>query len=506
MTRGAISKRCGCTAVVDGRRRQLGSACPRLRRSDGSWNPRHGTWAFVVSIQRWDGGREQIRRSGFRSQGDAQRELDAVRDKARRGATVTDLTVGGYLEEWLTAKTDVAATTRRSYAGHLHNHLLPQLRAVRLDALRVAHVAEALAEAEVSDATRQRIRATLRSALNDAVRQGLILVNPAALVKLPAGKRPKALVWTDERVEHWRAAQARLRAAGPLAAGRAELEEAAQPPSSVMVWTPAQLGAFLDAAHEDRLYALWHLIAHRGLRRGEACGLGWQDVDLGAGLAAIRRQLVQLGWEVIETAPKSEAGHRDIALDAGTVAALRAHRKQQLAERLAWGEAWVDSGKVFTRENGEQLHPAAVTSRFHAIVAAADLPPIRLHDLRHGAASLMLAAGVPMKVVQETLGHSSSTLTADTYTSVFSKVAVEAAEAAAAIVPRAAAGTAVHTPRTHQASADPAGQKTSRSARGPRGTRTHNPRIKREPVPCSSCSEPGVLPHVGDAHAHAAPS
>lgn len=102
-----------------------------------------------------------------------------------------------------------------------------------------------------------------------------------------------------------------------------------------MVWTPTQLGAFLDYAHHDRLYALWHVVAHRGLRRGEACGLAWEDVDLSAGLTAIRRQLVQNGWEVIESRPKSEAGNRFIALDAGTMAALQAHKEQQDRERAA---------------------------------------------------------------------------------------------------------------------------------------------------------------------------
>jgi integrase len=98
--------------------------------------------------------------------------------------------------------------------------------------------------------------------------------------------------------------------------------------------------------------------------------------------------------DVIEGDPKSDAGGRTVPLDAGTVAALRAHRRAQLAERLAWGPAWVDSGKVFTRENGEPLHPAMISDRFHDLVVAADLPPVRLHDLRHGAASLMLVRRV----------------------------------------------------------------------------------------------------------------
>ena len=216
---------------------------------------------------------------------------------------------------------------------------------------------------------------------------------------------------------------------------------------------PVQLGAFLDAAHGDALYAPFHLIAFRGLRRGEACGIGWADVDLDAGRLTVRRQLVQLGWAVYEDAPKSDAGDRTIALDAGTVAALRAHRRSQLADRLRWGSAWTDSGKVFTREDGSSLHPATVTERFHMLVETGGLPPIRLHDLRHGAGSLMLAAGVPAKVVQETLGHSTIGLTLDTYTSVYAEVAAEAAEATAALVPRAV-GTPVNTRLAHSPSGD----------------------------------------------------
>jgi len=155
---------------------------------------------------------------------------------------------------------------------------------------------------------------------------------------------------------------------------------------------------------------------------------------------------VQLGWEVLEGDPKSEAGGRTIALDAGTVAALRTHRREQREERMAWGpSAYVDSSVVFTREDGEPLHPAIITDRFHRLTTTAGLPPLRLHDLRHGAASLMLAAGVSMKVVQETLGHSSVVLTSDTYSSVYPQVV------SAGVGLRACSGPGVVTPLTHPA-------------------------------------------------------
>jgi integrase len=203
-----------------------------------------------------------------------------------------------------------------------------------------------------------------------------------------------------------------------------------------MVWRPDQLGQFLDHAHDDRLYALWHLYAFRGLRRGEAAGLEWPEVDLEGGTIAIVRQRLNIGGKAQEDTPKSDAGERIIALDAETVAVFRAHRQRQREERMAAGSAWVESGKVFCMEDGSALNPERITDWFHELTAEAGLPPIRLHDLRHGAASLMLAAGVSMKTVQETLGHSSLVLTANTYTSVYPEVATAAAEAAVRIVPR----------------------------------------------------------------------
>jgi integrase len=357
---------------------------------------------------------------------------------------------GFYFTDWLAAKKDIRPNTRRSYAGHIERYLIPHLGHHQLDTLRVEHVAEMLAEVVGSNATRQRVRATLRSALSDAMRQELVTINVASLVRLPAGRRPKALVWTVERETRWREAVAAHLANGTSPTAAREL---ADRPSAVMVWRPDQLGTFLDTAAGERLYALFHLVAYRGLRRGEAAGLAWEDVDLDGGVLVVRRQRVQLGWRVIEDDPKSEAGGRTVALDASSVAALRAHRRAQLTERMAWGSAWVDSGKVFTREDGQPLHPATITDRFHDLVELADLPPVRLHDLRHGAASIMLAAGVDLKTVQETLGHSSITLTSDTYTSVYPAVAAAAAEAAASLIPRAA-GTDVITTSSHPG-ADP---------------------------------------------------
>ena len=206
-----------------------------------------------------------------------------------------------------------------------------------------------------------------------------------------------------------------------------------------MVWTSEQTGLFLDRIQQDRLYPLFQLIAYRGLRRGEACGVRWVDLSKAAQSLTISEQLVQLGWVVEAGDPKSDAGGRIIALDKVTLAVLEAWRKLQIAERLACGGGWIQSGRIFTREDGGELHPADVTNYFNALVEATDLPPVRLHDLRHGAATVAsLEAGVDIKVVQEELGHSTSTLTRDTYTSVSPRLARDAAERTSAAIPRAA--------------------------------------------------------------------
>jgi integrase len=124
-----------------------------------------------------------------------------------------------------------------------------------------------------------------------------------------------------------------------------------------------------------------------------------------------------------------------IALDDDTVHILKRHRERQDADREKWGPAWAETGMVFTQEDGSWLHPGRVTDLFERLVAASGLPPIRLHDLRHGAATLMLAAGVDVKVVSDTLGHSDTRITRDIYQSVLPQVGKSAAEATARLVP-----------------------------------------------------------------------
>jgi integrase len=387
-----------------------------------------------------------------------------------------DLTVGEWLAAWLQEKEKSrAAKTILGYKSHINLYLAPHLGAIRLDRLALAHVYEMFDAIEerneqilaanearrqmlgrlkttsgraarrqirdqlaamepfrrpVGAASKQSIRATLRSALSSAIRRGKITVNVARNVELPSGKPPRPLLWTPGRVEAWRRTGVR--------------------PGPVMVWTPEQTGKFLDATYHDRLYALFHLAAFRGPRRGELCAVHWPDVDLDRKKILIQWQLVVVGWQVLLTPPKTDAGVRELVLDEATVEELRRHRRRQEAERRAMGLAWDDAGPVFTTLDGALLHPAAVTTRFQELASAAELPPIRFHDLRHVAATLMLGAKADIKVVQETLGHSSYEVTANAYTSVLDELARAAAEGAARLVPRTPPTTPAHTSRTRE--------------------------------------------------------
>ena len=269
----------------------------------------------------------------------------------------------------------------------------------------------------ISLSTKHRIRATLRSALSDAVRspEEPVNINAASHSRLPSCPRKKPLVWTPGRVRQW--------------------EKDGSVLGEVMVWTPEQTRTFLAHARKYVwLHPLFHLIAVKGLCRGEAVGLPWSHTRLTDAEADIRTQVVQLSWQTFTSIPKSEAGQRTITLDADTIKVLRGWKKFQNQARLQAGAEWADSGLVFTRQDGQGWHPSHVSDWFARIARAAGLPPITLHGLRHGAASMALAAGTDVKVVSAELGHSTAHFTQDTYQTVFPEVAKAAAEATAALL------------------------------------------------------------------------
>ncbi|WP_327007564.1 site-specific integrase [Dactylosporangium sp. NBC_01737] len=250
--------------------------------------------------------------------------------------------------------------------------------------------------------------------------KALLRDNPARHVELPAHPRPHPVVWTRARVAAWQASGARPR---------------------IAVWTPVQLQQFLKSVRDDRLHGLWWLLALRGLRRGEAAALRWTDLDLDHAELTVARARTSAGYQIFEDTPKIEAGARTIALDKQTVTVLRAHRRRQRAEHRHADRPWQENGYLFTAEGGEPLHPQTVTRRFSRLVAASGLPPVRLHDLRHGAACLAHAAGADLKTLQQQLGHASIAVTADIYTTILPSTQHRAAKATARFLRKAADAT-----------------------------------------------------------------
>ncbi|MET7902568.1 site-specific integrase [Streptomyces sp. NPDC005355] len=269
-----------------------------------------------------------------------------------------------------------------------------------------------------SAATMHRINDTLSSAITWGMkREEAFSRNWARLVELPAVARPKPLVWTPERVEHWK--------------------RTGEKPGPVMVWTPEQTGAFLDFVRDNWLYDLWHTFIFLGPRRGEMCALPVQEVNLAALWLRISAQIVGVAYRLYGEAPKAESV-RTLNLSDESAEVLGQGRAKRDKAREEWSsaKAWVESDRFFTHENGEGLHPDWVSRRFKRLVELSGLPPVRLHDLRHISASLSLLQGNDIKVVQERLGHSSRQITSDTYTSVLPELARRETESMTSVIPR----------------------------------------------------------------------
>jgi integrase len=218
--------------------------------------------------------------------------------------------------------------------------------------------------------------------------------------------------------------------------------DAADPPrgrqksDGVHSWDAATLRKFLAVSYEsgDRLHPLWVLLSTTGMRRGEALGLRWSDVDLDAARLRVVQTIIQVRSEVAIGEPKTARGRRPIALDAGTVAMLREHRRRSLEERMQVGPAFDDRGLVFQHPDGSWLRPDAVSAAFVRRVRAAGLPRLTLKGLRHTWATLALERGIHPRVVQERLGHSTIAITLGIYSHVAPTLHDEAAQVVANLV------------------------------------------------------------------------
>jgi integrase len=361
-----------------------------VRRGENNWLVR------VPNGRGLNGTRKYINRTIRGTKKDAQRELTRLLRDRDTGviAELTRQTLGEFLREWLDtiAKARVREVTHRSYSAWLERTALKSdLAACRLSSITAANIQSflnSLTKKGYSPRSVAYVRAILRTALEQAVRWNTLLRNPAGrgMLTLPRQQRRE------------------MRALGP-----------------------DQAQAFIREAESDPWFALWSLLITTGLRPGEACGLQWADLE--GNRLTVRRGLVwryRGAWSLEE--PKTSKARRTVILPDMTIRALREHRRRQAEQRLAAGPHYLAQDFIFADASGGPMDiRALVRPHFDPILRRAGLQRIRLYDLRHSAATLLLSAGVHVKVASEMLGHSTATLTLDVYSHVLEGMQAEAA-------------------------------------------------------------------------------
>ena len=355
--------------------------------------------------------RRRAIKGGYASRKACQAALDKVlvAVEARTFVAPTRITVKAFLlAEWLPAiKGTLRPTTNASYAMLAKEHIIPRLGGLQLQRLNAAAINALYAylldegrvrgEGGLSASSVRRVHAVLHRACRDAVRWGRLTVNP-----VDAADPPKTSAEHTDRLP---------------------------------VWNSEQLAAFLASVTDDRLFALWRVLAMTGMRRGEALGLQWSCLDMKSSTLTIRRAWVPVNGVAQMSEPKTRRGRRTIALDPVTLQALKAHAARQAEERSDWDVAWVQAGFVFTGTDGQPLQPWAVSKAFRDHRTAAMLPEIPLHGLRHTYATLALATGVNPRIVSARLGHATVALTLDVYSHVLPQADQEAADRIAELLP-----------------------------------------------------------------------
>jgi integrase len=310
-------------------------------------------------------------------------------------------TLSEYLDQWLegAAKVRVRPRTLQGYTELLDRYIRPDLgnrRLSKLTPLDIQRTYASMLDNGLSATTVRHAHGVLRAALNQAVKWRVLVVNPALAVELPKARKRE-----------------------------------------MKAFSPEQAKKFLAHAAHDRLCALFSLALTTGMRPGEYLGLQWRDVDLKKGAVVVRRTLVPNsdgGWDFAE--PKTAQSARTIPLSRSVTRALIEHRRVQAEEKLKAGETYEDHDLVFAGPRGHALQLRNLVHRhFKPILKEAKLPAaLRLYDLRHSCATLLLSQGEHPKVVSERLGHASVTLTLDTYSHVLPTMQQQAADRLEAVL------------------------------------------------------------------------
>jgi integrase len=365
----------------------------RGRGEGGVYQREDGLWVGSISLG-YDGNGKRIRKVAYgTTKKEAQDRLLKLQNDAAAGVDLTAarLTLGAWLTRWLAlVKPTVEPNTYGPYERHVRLHIAPHLGHVRLAKLAAAHVQglySALAAAGVSPAMQRKVGTTLTVALNEAARLNMVPGNAAGKVRKPKAAKPE-----------------------------------------IQVFDPEQVGKFLKAARPDRLYPFYLTALDSGARPGELSALLWEDVDFGGGFISITKSLEEISGALRVKPTKTAKSRRRIDLSPDTLAVLARHRKAALAAGRIASPVFCDTQGGYLRQSN------LVKNSFKPALARAGLPPVGLYTLRHTCATLLLLADQPAKVVSERLGHSSITLTLDTYSHVLPTMQKRAAGVMGAIL------------------------------------------------------------------------
>jgi integrase len=351
----------------------------RRANNEGSVHYRESDRRWQASVSLGNGKRKHF---FGKTAAEARAKMIAFQKSQMDGLPVVDerQTVRHFLDHWLdTIKPPVRKPrTHRRYAELIRLHVLPVIGSIRVAKLTPKELQSVYSKARgagLTTTTVHQIHAIMHRALKQACAWGEVARNVADLVEVPPIDRKE-----------------------------------------MKVLTPEQARRFLEAAKGTRFEALWALAVTSGMRQGEMLGLRWEDLDLDRGIVSVRSTLQRIGGEWQFNQPKSQKSRRQVALAPSAIDALRRHRVRQNEERLRMGGAWEDWRLVFANEIGKPMEVTNLTNRyFRPLLEKAGLPIIRFHDLRHTAATLMLAGNTPIKVASEMLGHSQTAFTMDRY-------------------------------------------------------------------------------------------
>ena len=381
--------------MVKSKRRGAGEGLVHERK-DGRWEAR-------LTLG-WEGGKRKRKSYFGATQAEVQDKLLAARFDHSRGLLISSKaqTLGAFLDDWLVRSLKPRAKARafESFSTIVKLHIKPTMGAVALHKLNPQHVQRLLNEksAGLSPQTVGNIKTVLRSALAQALKWGLVSRNSAGLVDAP-------------RI----------------------------PRRQVVPFDATQAGRLLEAASGSRYEAVYELALKLGMRRGELLGLRWTDIDLDGRTLRVSQSMQRIATgsdakgkktALLTTEVKTDGSRRTIALPDSVVKALRAHKARQAQERLVAGPSWQDRGLVFTNRIGQPTEPIVLHRDYKALLEKAELPTtMRFHDLRHSAASLLLAQGVSPKMIADLLGHSRIGITMDLYSHILPAMRRDTADA-----------------------------------------------------------------------------